>query len=108
MKRMIWIISILVVVALVVSCTTFQLSGIQMSKGTPSYQTIGKFEVTVAVHEFLGGPGAANWANVTATKMDEKIFDAISREIDKFSGDAAVNVTVEYQATFVDLLTSIL
>jgi len=108
MKRLVRIIGILAMLGLIVSCTTFQLSGVQMNKETPSYQPVGQFEVSVPVHEFLGGPGGANFANITATKMDTKIFDAISREIDKFSGDAAVNVTVEYQATFVDLLLNAL
>jgi len=108
LKRLGRIIGILVFVGFVVSCTTFQLSGIQKSKATPSYQAVGQFEVTVVVHEFLGGPGGINLVNVTATRMDDKIFNAISREIDKFSGDAAVNITVEYQATFIDLLLNAL
>jgi predicted RNA binding protein with dsRBD fold (UPF0201 family) len=56
------------------------------------------------VNEFLGSSGGANLVNVTATNMDNEIYDAIRREIQKYSGDAAVNVTVEYQASFVDLL----
>jgi hypothetical protein len=79
-----------------------------MNKETPSFQTVGQFETKVAVHEFLGEPGGLNFLNVTATNMDEKIFDAIRREIEKFSGDAAVNVTIKYEATFIDLLLNIL
>jgi hypothetical protein len=104
MRRVTWVFSILVVVALIASCTTFQVSGVQMNRETPSYESVGQFEVSVPVHELLGGSGGANLANITAASMDEKIFDTISREIAKFSGDAAVNVTIEYQATFIDLL----
>ena len=102
------IICILVAMGLVVSCTTFQVSGVQMNKETPSFQTVGQFETSVAVHEFIGESGGMNLLNVTATNMDEKIFDAIRREIEKFSGDAAVNVTIKYEATFVDLLLNVL
>jgi hypothetical protein len=104
MRRTIKVLAILAVVGLVASCTTFQVSGVQMNDETPSYQSVGQFEKTITVHEFLGSPGGANFLNVTATNMDEEIFDAIRREIEKFSGDAAVNVTITYEATFVDLL----
>ena len=36
--------------------------------------------------------------------MDEKIYDAIQREIQKYTGDAAVNVTVIYKVTLIDAL----
>lgn len=91
-------------VLLIASCTTFQLSGIQQSADLPSYQTVGEFETTVQVNEFIGEPGGANLFNVTATAMDDQIYDAIRREIQRYSGDAAVNVTVEYKASFVDYL----
>ena len=108
MKRVIRILGILAVGGLVVSCTTFQVSGVQMNKETPSFQAVGQFEKTIVVNEFLGNSGGINLLNVTATNMDEKIFDAIRREIEMFSGDAAVNVTIKYEATFIDLLLNVL
>lgn len=108
MQQTFRIICILVAVGLVVSCTTFQVSGVQMNKETPSYQAVGQFEKKIVVNEFLGNSGGINLLNVTATNMDEKIFDAIRREIEKFSGDAAVNVTIKYEATFIDLLLNVL
>ena len=104
MKRVLPILGIVLALGLVVSCTTFQVSGVQVNKQTPSFQTVGQFETTVAVHEFLGNSGGSNLANITATAMEDLIFDAIRREIEKFSGDAAVNVTIRYEATFIDLL----
>ena len=94
----------LLVIVMVASCTTFQLSGIQVTKEIPSYQTVGEFEITVKVTEFLGPAGGMNLFNVTSDAMDNKIYDAIQREIQKYTADAAVNVTVEYQATFINLL----
>ena len=97
-------IGILVAVGLVVSCTTFQLSNVQIDKATPSYTEIRQFEKKVVVHEFLGNSGGANLFNVTAINMDNEILEAIRLEIELYSGDAAVNVTIKYEATFVDLL----
>ncbi len=88
----------------VASCTTFQLSGIQMNEEMPSYQTVGDFKTSVMVNEFLGTSGGTNILNATAKNMDNPIYDAVRREINKYSSDAAVNVTVKYEASFVDLL----
>ena len=104
MKRVFSVIGLLLAVGLIVACTTFQVSGVQMNKETPSYQAVGEFERTIMVHELLGSSGGVNLANITATAMDERIFDAIRREIEKFAGDAAVNVTIVYEATFIDIL----
>jgi hypothetical protein len=104
MKQTFRTIGILVAVGLVVSCTTFQVSGVQMNKETSSYQEVRQFEKKVVVHEFLGSSGGTNLFNVTATDMDKEILDAIRLEIELYSGDAAVNVTIKYEATFIDLL----
>ena len=95
----------LIVIAVVLSsCTTFKLSGVQVTKEIPAYDTVGEFDITVKVSEFLGSPGGANLGNITSDAMDTKIYDAIQREIQKFTGDAAVNVTVEYKAEIMDIL----
>ena len=86
------------------SCTTFKFEGAQVTRDIPSYNSVGNFDVTVKVHEFLGNSGGANLFNVTADAMDTKIYDTIQREIQKYTGDAAVNVSVEYRAGFIDLL----
>lgn len=86
------------------SCTTFVLSGTQMTREMPAYDTVGQFETTVKVNEFLGASGGANLFNVTSDTMDTAIYDAIQREIQKFTGDAAVNIEIEYKATFIDML----
>ncbi len=97
-----------VVVALGVAltgCTTFKFSGAQVTAQLPAYTSVGTFEVTIWVNKFLGlAPGGATLFNVTADAMDAPIYDAIQREIHKYLGDAAVNVTIEYRASFVDIL----
>lgn len=100
---------VLLIVAMVLlasSCTTFKVSGLQITKDMPSYDTVGEFDITVKVMEFLGSAGGANLLNVTADQMDSEIYDAIQREIEKFSGDAAVNVEIEYLASAGNILVN--
>jgi len=92
------------VLVLLSSCTTFQLSGAQITREIPSYSTVGQFETTVHVNEFLGSAGGANLFNATADSMDTAIYDAIQREIQKFTGDAAVNVEIRYEASLIDII----
>ena len=106
MKRALRVAVILILVMAAASCTTFKLSGIQITKAIPSYQTVGEFEISVSVMEFLGAAGGMNIANMTADAMDTKIYDAIQREISKFTGDAAVNVTVEYEVTLINAIVN--
>ena len=104
MKKSIKLATAVLVIAMIASCTSFQMSGIQITAEIPSYQTVGEFEITVRVTEFLGTAGGINLFNVSADAMDEKIYDAIQREIQKFTADAAVNVTVKYQASLMNLI----
>lgn len=102
-KYILRVFALLLVIS-VLSCTTFQFSGAQVTKTIPSYNSVGTFDVTVKVHEFLGSSGGTNLFNITADSMDTKIYDTIQREIQKYTGDAAVNITIEYKASFIDLL----
>jgi len=97
---------VIAMVLLVSSCTTFKVSGLQITKDMPAYDTVGEFDITVKVMEFLGSAGGSNLFNVTADQMDTEIYDAIQREIDKFSGDAAVNVEIEYIASAGNILVN--
>ncbi|AEJ19946.1 Bor/Iss family lipoprotein [Gracilinema caldarium] len=104
MKKGIRIIVLLSLVLFAVSCTTFKFEGAQVTREIPSYNTVGTFDISVKVHEFLGASGGSNLFNVTADKMNTIIYDAIQREIQKYTGDAAVNISIEYEANFIDLL----
>ena len=95
---------VLAVFLALASCTTFKVSGVQITKVIPKYDTVGEFDINVKVWEFLGSSGGANLFNATANTMDPKIYDAIQREIQKFTGDAAVNIVIEYKADFVDII----
>ncbi|MFQ3619920.1 MAG: hypothetical protein SNJ78_03135 [Spirochaetales bacterium] len=104
MKKISFFITSAVTIIFLFSCTTFKFEGAQVTKSIPSYNTVGTFDVTIKVHEFLGSSGGVNLLNITAEAMDTKIYDTIQREIQKYTGDAAVNVSIEYKAGFIDLL----
>jgi hypothetical protein len=111
MKSRTLIIALVVVVALgavLSGCTTFKFSGAQVTAQLPAYTSVGTFDTKIWVNKFLGSSGGATLFNVTADAMDAPIYDAIQREIHKYSGDAAVDVTIEYSASFVDILLNVL
>lgn len=101
-------ISLLAICALLVtvmaSCTTFQMSGVQVSTAKSTATVLGTFDINVKVTEFLGSSGGANLGNITATASDAAITAAIQAEIAKLGGTAAIDVKIEYKATFIDLL----
>lgn len=108
MKTAAKVLGLLALVMVIGACTTFQLTGIQVVEDMPGMTPIGDFETTVNVNEFVGSSGGANLFNVTADAMDNEIYDAIRREVERRSGDAAVNVTVRYEASFVNILLNVI
>jgi hypothetical protein len=104
LKKTLFGFGLVLVVIAVSACTTFKVSGAQVTTEIPSYTSVGEFEIVVNVNEFLGNSGGSNLFNVSADKMDPAIYDAIQREIRKYTADAAVNVTIEYKAKFTDIL----
>lgn len=104
--RLLAILAIVLVVMM--SCTTATYSGLQMTKDMDSFVVIKDFETSVTVSEFLGSPGGVNLFNITADAMDDPVFDAVQKEIQKLGGDAAVNITIVQEATLFNMiLTSI-
>ena len=104
MKKAMRVFVVLLAVFMIASCTTFKLEGAQFNKTTPKYTTVGTFDISVKVTEFLGSSGGSNFINLTAENMNKPIYDAIQQEIAKQSGDAAVNVCIEYQASALDVI----
>jgi hypothetical protein len=85
-------------------CTSFKLTGAQVTAQVQPYTVVGKFDINVWVNKFLGGSAGINLFNISADATDGPIYDAIQQEIQKYSADAAVDITIEYRASFVNLL----
>jgi len=93
-----------VAAALLASCTTFKASGLSYSIASPKTTVLGDFKTEVWVNEFLGASGGANLFNISADATEGAVREAIQNAIKEKNGDAAINVTIEHQASFVDLL----
>ena len=104
MKALRYAALLLVAGALLASCTTFKASGLSYDLKAPKTTVLGDFRVEVWVNEFLGSPAGAKLFNITADGTEGPVKDAIQNAIRDKGGDAAINVTIEHQASFVDIL----
>lgn len=103
MKKIAFLFVVVAMLA-VSSCTTFQLTGIQVAAAESTAQVLGEFETTVKQMDLLGSPAGANLANFKADGMDAPIMAAIQAEIAKLGGDAAVDVKIVYKAEVLDII----
>ena len=108
MKNLKPIAFLVVAAALLASCTTFKASGLSYSLKSTKTTVLGDFKTEVWVNEFLGSSGGANLFNITADATEGPVKDAIQNAIKEKNGDAAINVTIEHQASFVDILLNAL
>lgn len=89
------------------SCTTFKASNLAVMPNDPSSMVmLGHFERNVLVSEFLGSSGGSNLFNLSADAMEEKLTDLVWSEINKQGGNGAINVEIEYEAGFLDILAN--
>lgn len=103
MKKNLLIVALCaILVVLFASCTTFTFAN--AGYGTFDGSELGAFDITVKNMEFLGYPGSVNLANITQGSGQEKVAAAIQAEIDALGGTAAINVTVEQNASVINLL----
>ena len=93
--------------AVLASCTTFTASGLSYTLKAPKTTTLGDFRTEVWVNEFLGSSAGAKLFNITADATNAAVQDAVQKEIKDRNGDAAVNVTVTHQASFVDIVLNV-
>jgi len=82
------------------SCTTVSFEGLQMQNDMDGYSVVTDFEIELKDRQLLGA--GTGYGLLSLNQPDERIFEEIRREIDKVSGDAAVNVTIQYKNTFGD------
>ena len=92
------------VVLAVTSCTTFKASGLSYTTAPAQQTTLGTFRTEVWVNGFLGSSGGAKLFNISSDFTDQAVKDAIQKEIAAKGGTAAVDVTIENQASFVDMV----
>jgi hypothetical protein len=84
------------------SCTTVSFEGLQMQKDLQNYTVVKNFKKTITDPRVIGY--GTSWALIGLTRPDKVIFDTIRSEINKVSGDAAIDVTISYGSSLVDML----
>lgn len=84
------------------SCTTFKAENLAVLSPEVDVKILGHFERTVLVSEFLGVSAGANIFNITADAMSDKVNEIVWQEILKRNGNGAINVQIEYSASFLD------
>jgi hypothetical protein len=89
-----------VVVLLIAGCQTVTFQGIQAVKQVPAYTVVKDFSLTIADPHLLAGL-------LPMGQPDRRIFTYIQDEITKLSGDAAIDVELDYGFTVVDYLLSV-
>ncbi|MDR0472877.1 MAG: hypothetical protein LBH43_04305 [Treponema sp.] len=107
-KRLIFPVMLVCLLALSslvgVSCTSFQVSGVEVAQQASSGDVLGSFDIKVNVVKFLGSAAGSNLFNVSSDATDPKIVDAVKAEVAKLGGSRAINVKIVYQASFINLL----
>ena len=101
MKR-VSLVLVLVLVILLGACTTVSFQGIQAVKDMPNFTVIGDFEKKISDTGLLGATGGIKL--VSFGQPDHEIFTAIQNEIQKLSGDAAINVEIAYTSSLMNIL----
>jgi hypothetical protein len=87
-----------------ISCTSFQISGVEVVQQPSSGDVCGNFDIEVKTTKLLGQSGGHTLFNITSDATDPKIINAIKSEIAKLGGSKAINVKIEYKATGIQLL----
>lgn len=99
------LINLFIIIFIILSgCTTAKFSNLQLTKELPTFEVVEDFEKTVKINKFLGFSAGKTLLNLGEDNTKDPVFDAIQREIAKVGGDAAVDITITYGASFADLL----
>ncbi len=91
-----------IVLGMFAACTTVSFEGLQMQKDLQNYTVIKDFKRTITDPRLIGY--GTSWALIPLARPDKAIFDTIRSEINKVSGDAAIDVTISYGITLIDWL----
>lgn len=90
------------------SCTSFQISSLEVAQQLTSGIFVSNFDIEVRIIKFAGGSAGKTLANMKVDETDQAIIDAIKEEVARLGGNRAVNVKIEYSATFLDVLLNVL
>ena len=105
MKKLVVVLFSLLVVLVLASCTTFRAEGLS-SYVPKDYEVLGEFEESITVHKFFGSPAGATLFNIAQDATKDAIDKVIREEVKNLGGTAAIDIEIEYEATFLNMLAA--
>ena len=103
-KKMFLILVVACAGIIITACTSFQASGLQVGMSSSGTEVLGNFSTTVYINKFLGSAAGTNLFNLGANATSGPIRDAIDKEIQKKGGTAAINVSIKYSASLLQII----
>lgn len=103
MKKQALFIGIILITCLLTACTSFIVTDLAVIDA-PNAKIIGHFREEISVNKFLGSSGGYNLGNFSATNGSDYVYDAVMAQVLNNGGSGAINVTVEYRASFMNIL----
>ena len=101
MKKLVFGI-LLGILVLLASCVSVTFEGLQMQKDMPNFQVIKEFKKVINDPHLLGA--GSGFGLIPLGQPDKEIFEAIRSEINKVSGDGAIDVTIKYGQSFGNMI----
>ncbi len=103
-KKLLFLLTSIVLLFSLTSCTTFKASGLSATVKTADYDVVGYMDETIHFNKFLGTSGGSNLANITGDATESEINSEIADQIFMHGGDAIINMNIDYGASFLNLL----
>jgi len=103
-KKLLFLLTSIVLVFSLTSCTTFKASGLSATVKTADYDVVGYMDETIHFNKFLGTSGGSNLANMGADATESAINTEIAKQIVMHDADAVINMDIDYGASFLNML----
>ena len=101
------LVGVLFLLTALAACTTMQASGLTTSPSSGGQEFVGSFEKKIWLHKGLGVAGGPTLFNLFSDVSDEKIQDAIRKEVQARGGTGAKDIRIEWGASAPQLLLNI-
>lgn len=105
MKKLVVSLVLLLAFLIFASCTTFRAEGLS-SYIPQDYEVLGEFEESITAHKFFGSPAGATLFNIAQDSTKDAVSKIIKEEVQKLGGKGAIDIEIEYEATFLNMLAA--
>lgn len=103
-KKLLFLLASVALVVSLTSCTTFKTTGLTARGVNESYDVVGTMNESFQINKFFGVSGGPVLFDPDKGSTNVEINALIDENIDKFGGDAIVNLDIEYSASLINML----